>query len=101
LVFEDIIEACDFLKKNGGNMIPPKLHVAHKAGLRLQLAFAVEQPDSQINTSNPVYGPGAMILRDQATLCFCPFLQQRAMIHGFAKIAIKAIANIAGKMTRQ
>jgi hypothetical protein len=26
---------------------------------RLQLAVAVEQPDSQINTSNPVYGPGA------------------------------------------
>jgi DcaP outer membrane protein len=26
---------------------------------KLQLALAVEQPDSQINTDNPVYGPGA------------------------------------------
>ena len=26
---------------------------------KLQLALAVEQPDSQINTGNPVYGPGA------------------------------------------
>jgi hypothetical protein len=48
-----------------------------------------------------VISAGAMISRDPATLCFCPFLQQRAMIHGFAKIAIKAIAKIAGKMTRQ
>jgi hypothetical protein len=48
-----------------------------------------------------VISAGAMIPRDQATLCFCPFLQQRAMIHGFAKIAIEAIAKIAGKMTRQ
>jgi hypothetical protein len=48
-----------------------------------------------------VISAGAMISRDQATLCFCLFLQQRAMIHGFAKIAIKAIAKITGKITRQ
>jgi len=29
---EDIIKACHFLKKNGGNMKPPKLHTGKTAG---------------------------------------------------------------------
>jgi glutamate decarboxylase len=31
MLANDIIKACQFLKKNGGNMKPPKLHAAHQA----------------------------------------------------------------------